>query len=106
MTIMNDFGFVLKTPTKKVKTKADPGTTPVKKVKTKADPGTTAVKKVTKIARAVEVYRANEALPLKEIQSKIASELAIDFNRAYGYVRAIVNQKLASPNEAAEAQVA
>lgn len=86
--VMNEFGFVLKQP-KKAAAKAPKAAKAAKAPKAPKAP------RVTKMTRAIDVFRANKGIPTKDIQAKIAAELGVAFERAYGYVRTIVNQKLA-----------
>jgi hypothetical protein len=89
--VMNEFGFVLKQP-KKAAAKAAKAPKAPKAPKAAKAPK---APRVTKMTRAIDVFRANKSLPLKDVQAKIAAELGVAFERAYGYVRTIVNQKLA-----------
>ena len=86
--VMNEFGFVLKQP-KKAATKAPKAPKAAKAPKAPKAP------RVTNMTRAIDVFRANKGIPTKDIQAKIAAELGVAFERAYGYVRTIINQKLA-----------
>ena len=92
--VMNEFGFVLKQP-KKAAAKAPKAAKAQKAPKAPKAAKAPKAPRVTKMTRAIDVFRANKGIPTKDIQAKIAAELGVAFERAYGYVRTIVNQKLA-----------
>jgi len=89
--VMNDYGFVIKQPRKAPK-KASPSA--AKAPRAARAPKAPKAPRVTKMSRAIEVFRANKGAPLKDVQAKIAAELGLTLERAYGYVRTIVNDKL------------
>jgi len=84
---VNEHGFILKKPSKVAKAP--------KVAKVAKAPKVAKTPRVTKMSRALDVFRANKDSPLKDVQAKIADELGVGFERAYGYVRAIVTNKLA-----------
>lgn len=82
--LMNEFGFVLKNKPKAAKTAA------TKAAKTPKAPKAPKAPRVTKESRAFAVYEQNKKLSGKDLQAKIAAELGVSLERAYGYTRLVL----------------